>query len=192
MRSGTTSFVAVSLVVTMACGGGEKPATDDAAAAAAGTTAATVFTGQPVALAEQDVEGFLTVMREFKRLGLETRRDSDDPMSSVGAMATAWGANREAMAILRDNDFDIPRFQQVTYSVMMAMAASEMDGNSGNAQASAAQLEAMKGKVPPAQYEAMKKALEQSTQMVEAMSKQPEGNIELVKRFKEEIDALSR
>lgn len=182
------SGLALSLLVTMACGGGDKPASDAPGAAAA----AAVFTAEPVTLREQDVERFVTVMREFKRLGLETSKSAGDPGSSVTGMASAWGANREAMAILRTNDFDLPRFQQVTYSIMMAMAASEMEGKSMDTQGSAAQLEAMKGKVPPETYEAMKKAQAQATQMNQSMQNQPEGNIELVKRFKEDIESLNR
>lgn len=182
------SGLVLSMLLTMACGGSQEAASDDPSLAATSP-----FTAEPVLLHERDVERFLTVMREFKRLGLETRGGAGDPGASVTGMATAWEANREAMDILRDNDFDIPGFQRVMYSIMLAIAASEMDGNSATKmQQGATQLEAMKGKVPTETYEAMKKAQEQATQMTESMLKQPDGNIELVRRFRSDIEALNR
>lgn len=172
-----------------ACGGGEpetSPADASSAAAAAG-----VFTPEPVTLREGDVERFLTVMREFKRLGLETEARGD-PGQSVSAMATAWGANREAMDILRQNDFEMVQFQRVAYSIMAALAASEMEGSDAKMQEGAAQLEAMKDKLPKEMYEAMKKTQEQATQMTQSFMRQPEGNVELVRRFRADIEALNR
>jgi hypothetical protein len=132
-------------------------------------------------------------MREFKRLGLDYEdRVGDDPGASVGNMATAWAANREAMDILRQNNFDLPRFQRVTYSIMAAMAAAELSGNESKMKEGEAQLEAMKGKLPPEMYEQMKKAQEQAAQMTQQFMNQPAGNVELVSRFRAELEALNR
>lgn len=175
-------------IALAACGGGEPGASADEASPAA---AAAMFTPEPVTLRDGDVERFLTVMREFKRLGLETQ-GRGDPGESVTAMASAWGANREAMDILRRNDFEMVEFQRVTYSIMAALAASEMEGSGAKMQEGAAQLEAMKDKLPKEMYEAMKKTQEQATQMTQSLMQQPEGNVELVRRFKADIEALNR
>ncbi|HEX9563278.1 MAG TPA: hypothetical protein VF981_04875 [Gemmatimonadaceae bacterium] len=151
------------------------------------------FVAEAVTLTERDVERFITVMRAFRRLGLEYEADMGDNLGgSVTDMGTSWAANREAMDILGQNGFDVPRFQRVTYSVAMAMAAAEVAGNESKMKEGEAQLQAMKGKLPPEMYEQMKKAQEQAVQTTRAVLNQPAGNVDLVRRFRPEIDALSR
>jgi hypothetical protein len=177
-----------SLLILLACGGQENDTS--AAAAASGGEA---FIPEPVTLTERDVERFIVVMKEFDKLGVEyDARVGDNTDASIRNMGTAWSANREAMAILNRNDFDLGRFQRVTYSIMMAAAAAEMQGNESQMNAATAQLEAMKGKVAPEVYEQMKRAQEQSMQMTQSMMNQPAGNVELVRRYRAEIEALGR
>jgi hypothetical protein len=187
VASAARALASVSLVLLTACGGEETEASN------AAPSMETAFIAEPVALTERDVERFIAVMKEFRRLGVEYDGKVDtDAGASIRNATTAWSANREAMDILRRNDFDVGRFQRVTHSIMMAAAASEMKGNESNMNAATAQLEAMKGKVAPEMYEQMKKAQEQGMQMRQSAMNQPEGNVELVRRYRDELEALAR
>lgn len=178
-------------ILLLACGGRGEDATNDAAPGDAAATSA-ADTDVVVALTERDMERFLTVMRELKRLGVGYDADASDPGSAIAGMASAWAANREAMAILQANDLDVVRLQQLTYTIAMAMAASEMEGNAAKMQESAAQIEAMKGQLPPEMYEQMKQGQEAAEAMTRVLLEQPPGNVELVRRYRAELDALGR
>jgi hypothetical protein len=75
---------------------------------------------------------------------------------------------------------------------MQAAAAPEMQGQETQTTAAPAPLEAPKGKDAPEVYEQMKRAQEQSMQMTQSMMNQPAGNVELVRRYRAEIEALGR
>jgi hypothetical protein len=94
------------------------------------------------------------------------------------------------MAILRDHDLDVMQFQQLSMSVMMAAAASEMEGNESDPAAEQAQLEQMKATLPPEQYEAMMSARKNAEAMMESIKNQPAGNVELVARYRDQLEVI--
>jgi hypothetical protein len=192
-RFHTTSRLLLAVLLAAACGGDARQAESGSATPSASASDPQVLAAgmvRPVQLTERDVESFLGAARDLHQLGLRVDDERNDDPSSVTSFAEGLKLNAEAMGILRRHGFDLPRFQQVTYSVMMAAAAGEMEPNTASADMNA-QLEAMKAKLSPEQYEQMKQATAGATATMKALSEQPEGNIELVKRYKEQIKAIS-
>jgi hypothetical protein len=177
-----------------ACGG-ESPeadvADDQASVADAMGPAAEMMTNfQPMMLEERDVERLISVLQEFDRMGMKLGENVGDDPSDISAAFHGLAANAEAMAILRDHDLDVMQFQRLFMSVMMAAAASEMEGNESDLAAEQAQLEHMKATLPPEQYEAMMNARKNAEAMMGSIRNQPAGNVELVARYREELEAI--
>jgi hypothetical protein len=128
--------------------GGEAPAETLPPASEGPAPQAPSAVLQPIPLAASDVEQFLAATRDLQQLGLR---------AEATQMTEALQANAEALAVLQRHGFDVPRFQQVAYSVMMAAAAQNDPRMAAG-----------------------------------ATMRQPEGNVELVARYREEIEALSR
>jgi hypothetical protein len=74
---------------------------------------------------------------------------------------------------------------------MMAAAAADMKASGEGAGDALAQLEAMKEKMPAAQYEAAKQAMAGAKATMQQLADQPAGNVELVSRYLDRIKALS-
>ncbi|TFH66247.1 MAG: hypothetical protein E4G90_04545 [Gemmatimonadales bacterium] len=182
--------------VLFACGGGSPEAgsaEDRAIADAMGAAGAAMpMSLKPIKLEERDVERFISVLEDFERLGVKYEDKVGPDPSAVSATIQGLGANAEAMNILRDHDLDAMKFQQLTMSVMMAAAASEMENHAPDPAVDQAQLEQMKATLPPEQYQAMMKARQSAAVMMEGMNNQPEGNVELVARYREAIDAIGK
>ncbi|MGQ0647530.1 MAG: hypothetical protein ACT4P7_08145, partial [Gemmatimonadaceae bacterium] len=147
--------------LTVGCGG-EKSANDaagEAAAAAAGADGQILPASmvKPIVLSENDVEHFIAAGNELAALGHRADGIMGDDPGAATQIAEGLRLNAEALAILRKHEFDLPRFQRVSYSVMMALAAPDVEKSSAGAQDAMANLEAMKDKIPTEQYEAMKK-----------------------------------
>ncbi|MCA9762405.1 MAG: hypothetical protein KC544_04665 [Gemmatimonadetes bacterium] len=179
------------LLATLACGGdtAESGASDtpgpDAAAMQAATAGAMAPITEPIALSESDMERFVAVLGELKELGESVR-----PLREAGTdLGAGLAANAEAMAILRRHDFDDLRdFQQVGYSIASAIGAAELAGREDEMAAAREKMEAMKGSMPKAQYDAMMQAQGMATGMV---SNQPDGNVALVQRWRDRLEAAS-
>jgi hypothetical protein len=65
-----------------------------------------------------------------------------------------------------------------------------MEGNESDLAAEQAQLEQMKATLPPEQYEAMMNARKNAEAMMGSIRNQPAGNVELVARYREELEAI--
>lgn len=178
----------LALAVLSACGGGAavEEAQQFAEEMSEMTPAERLAASRtPVQLSESDMKNFVAVMTEMQALA--DSYDDASPDSDIAAMGMGLEANAEAMKILRKHDMTVLRYQQVTHSVMAALAASEMEGREEETAAAQAQMEAMKSSMGEEQYKAM---METRNAMLGTMTDQPEGNVELVKRWRDRLDAL--
>jgi hypothetical protein len=188
-----SSALALALVLS-ACGGKEGGGRADSTAtsadvAAAAPTGAAAGQLQAIPLSESDVEHFIAATKELHALGSELQADLGDDPSKVQSWAASIQGSAEAMAILRKHTFDAPRYQQVATSVMMAYAAEDVKKSQVDMKA---QMEQMKATLPKEQYEQMQKMNEQAQAMLKAYENQPQSNIDLVAKYRDQIDALSK
>jgi hypothetical protein len=190
MRSRLSIGILASVVcLVAACGGGSDSAGDSAAASAQVALAAVP---EPVKLDENDVEHWIAAAGELKALGVGLQEKQGDSPTDLTATMISWHTNREVMAVLRKHEFDLPRFHRVTYSVMMAAAADGLSRQGAEMEKAKVQLEAMKATLSKEMYESMKKQQEQAMELTRQVMNQPEGNVELVRRYRERIEAIAR
>lgn len=131
-------------------------------------------------ISEREMQNMLSAMEEIE--AMEGEIDTDTPN-----MFAAITANNEAMSALRRNDFSPESFQSTVYNVVLAMGALEMRGQKAELDQAVAQLEAMKGQIPEAQYQYMQ---EQVLGTIRLFERAPESNVRLVEKYKDELDAL--
>ncbi len=195
LKSRLTAFL--TTLTLAACSGGEDTAKEPAdpaatAAAAAGQAAATFGALDPITLSESDVEHFVAALEDLQRAGVrhESRLGSDP--SEARQMAEGLRGSSEALAIIQKHGFDLARFQTVGYSLGLAAAASEAAGSAPKMDSALANLEKMKGQLPKEQYDAMVASLKATGGIVEDLQKQPAGNVELYKRYRERLERAGK
>lgn len=179
------------VILLAACGGGEPEAAETAGdamemAGEAAGMAGMAAISEPIALDETEMERFVGALQALQRTGekYEDRTDGTGDWANYGA---AMAANAEAMAILREHGYTQPQqFQRVAYTIGAAMAAGEMEGREDQMAEAQKQLEAMKGQMSDEQYKAMVQSQSSAMGMI---SNQPEGNVELVRAWKDRIEA---
>jgi hypothetical protein len=189
----------LALPLFAACGGGDDEGVSGDAAAGQAAAPSPVAegggqsAGEPeiVRLTERDVEQWIAAMRDLDAVGDRAQgRLGDDP-SGARQMVQGLRANAEATAILRRHGFaDFERFSRVHYSVISAFVAAQMREGAAEQEEAMREMEAMKGKVPDEQYKAMEAAMKGAAAMREAMGRQPEENVALVARYREQIEGL--
>ena len=131
-------------------------------------------------ISEREMTNMIAAMEEIEVM--EGEIDTDTP-----SMFEAISANNQAMAVLRRNDFSAESFESTVYNVVLAMGALEMQGQKEQLDQAVAQLEAMKGQLPEAQYNYMK---EQVLGTIQLFQRAPESNIRLAEKYKDELDAI--
>ena len=132
-----------------------------------------------VKLTESDVEGFMRAASALQDLGVKA-----DPGKDMD-LAQALAANAEAQRIISAAGFTPERLQQVAMSIGMAMAA--LDTDMEELQRKMAQVEQMKSRVSPEQWAAMEASMGQAYAMMKRVQNQPDGNIDLVKRYETQL-----
>lgn len=196
LKSRLTALLTTFALVACS-GGGEDTAKDSADAAAAAATAAgqaatTLGALEPVVLTESDVEHFVAALEDLQRAGVRHEARLGSEPSEARQLAEGLRGSSEAMSILQKHGFDLARFQVVSYSVALAGAAAEAEGSAPKMDEALANLEKMKGQLPKEQYDAMLAGLKASSGVVEDLQKQPEGNVELYKRYRERIERIGK
>jgi hypothetical protein len=158
-----------------------------AAESTAAPTLGGVQTPQPVTLETDDIERFIATMGKLKNLGVNVAEQSQSDPTGMTEMNTALQANADAVLVLEDNGFDITSFQRVGYSVMVAYAADELENADAEISMAKQQLAALKGQMSPEQYAMIERQMLGATSMLE---NQPPGNVDVVRPYKRQIDAV--
>jgi hypothetical protein len=187
----SVGILAGVVCLVAACGGGSESSADASSAAASAQVTLSAVP-EPLKLSENDVEHWIAAAGELKALGVGLQEKQGDSPTDLTATMISWHTNREVMAVLRKHEFDLPRFHRVTYSVMMAAAADGMSQQSGEMEKAKVQLEAMKATMSKEMYEMMKKQQDQAMELTKQVMNQPEGNVELVRRYRERIEAIAK
>ena len=148
---------------------------------------------EPIKLERQDVEIFIAVIKDFQAAGLD-KKIQEQAEKNPGSYAEQWErvqADGEARKILKNHDItdveDMRRFDRVAFSVHAARFADEFAALKAQLEQSLQQLEARKSQFPDAQYDNMMQMIEAQRQLYE---EQPEGNVELVAEYEEELSAI--
>jgi len=143
-------------------------------------------------LTAKDVGNFTAALEALRDAGLARVNDT----SELGQNARAWAANHDTKEILEQHDLSPERFQQIAYSVGMAMAA--LDVKSRQAEIAAARvkqqeaLEKLKAPVTPEQYEVIHKQFEAANHALEQIQDQPAENLRLVAENRQAIENAIR
>ena len=126
-----------------------------------------------VVLTERDIKSFLAARTELEKLGPTTN------------LAQAAGRNAQTLAVLARHGFSLDSFGAVTTSIGLALGSLDAKTNDP-AQEEA--LAKMKEQLTPAQYEMMRQQLDASTAMLADLQKQPAANVELVRKYRDQIE----
>ncbi|MEL6449117.1 MAG: hypothetical protein AAFQ62_14335 [Pseudomonadota bacterium] len=131
-------------------------------------------------ITEGEMKRLLGAMEEIE--AMEGTINTDSP-----TMFDAIQANAEASSVLSRYDFDGQEFKVVVHNVMLAMGALAMRDQKAELDMAVQQLQAMKGQLPEAQYQALER---QVLGAIQLFDRAPASNIALVEKYKEEIDAI--
>jgi hypothetical protein len=142
---------------------------------------------EPIDLTESDIERFLAASKDFDEADIDLGTQGTTEPPTQAEMIKAVEANSEAMAILDDHGFTPKHFSDVTMNIVLAVGAAEMAANRAEIDQAMQQMEAMKDQLPPAQYEAIR---QQIVGVQTMFAKAPAANIELVQRYRPQLEAL--
>lgn len=142
---------------------------------------------EPMSLSEKDVTGFIAAADDFDKEDVEIDGLDDGSAKTRSEMINRVKQNGAAVAIIKRHGFSVDRFADVSMNVMLAMGALEMQKNQPEIEQSMQQLEAMKGQLPPGQYE---KFVDQIMGVRSAFARAPDANVELVAKYRDQIDEI--
>lgn len=143
-----------------------------------------------VSLSEGDIKNFLGVLPALKEFGLANEIVNANPQN----VAEIMSLNEKAMSVLGDFGFNPQSFQQVSYSIGLALAGLQTKGRESEIDAATKQreqmLSQMEGQLTEEQMNMMRNQLNTAMGMVEQMQEQPEGNLALVGKYQDQIMSL--
>ena len=142
---------------------------------------------EPINLTADIMERFITATTKLSELGLETAASELSNPNDPEQMAELMQRGSKAMQIMADNGFDIMNFQQVAYTIGLAVGAVQMGENEVQMNMARQQLEAMKSTMSEEDYQ---QALQGMEGLQKMYADQPEGNVDLVKKYWDELMAL--
>jgi len=145
---------------------------------------------QAVSLKESDIKNFLDVLPALKEFGLANEVVNANPEN----VAEIMSLNQKAIDVLDDFGFNPQTFQQVSYSIGLALAGLQTKGRESEIDAATQQREQMlaqmEGQLTEEQMNMMRNQLNTAMGMVEQMQEQPEGNLALVGKYHDQIMSL--
>jgi hypothetical protein len=155
-----------------------------------GEGGATQAMPEAVTLTEKDIANFMGVLPALKDLGMSSELMGTDPQN-VGELMSF---NQKAMGVLNDFGFSPQTFQQVSYSIGLAIAGLESKGRESEIEAATAQreqmLKQMEGQLSEEQINMLRQQLDQAMGMLGEIQEQPPGNMSLVEKYKDQLMAL--
>jgi len=187
------SACAMLLAFLLACSDREAdPADSDSA-----RTAAPDSSDPAAELEEEDVENFIGAMTELRKLGADLEGRLGENPSDARQFMTALGARNEWLEVIDDHGLDRETFAKVQASIVKAFVALESAGPAGDIQEllerNKTQLEAIKAKLPPEALEQMEAGSRAAAAQFEAlMADIPEANLELVRKYRDKLQAVLR
>ena len=142
---------------------------------------------------EDELTRYLATLGELRSLGMTTKTKLGDDPSRLQAMFVGMDATAQFSETLRKHGFDHDSFMSVHHSLTRAYAAVLIDDRKQEIDESkvkqAAALEAMKGKMPPEQIEAMKQQMGQANATLESYQDVPPENKALVERNRQRLES---
>ena len=142
---------------------------------------------QIVALQESDVTGFIGAMSELKRLDPSGNALGESLADFNRTVAT----DSRVKAILSKNGLSAETMPQIAYSISMAIGSLETSQAEIDEARSAGNdaLARMKAQLTPEQYELMKQQMGAFDASIAQLQKQPEGNVQLVQKYRAQLEA---
>jgi len=145
---------------------------------------------EAVSLTESDIKNFLGVLPALKEFGIANEVVNANPEN----VAEIMSLNQKAMDVLDDFGLNPQSFQQVSYSIGLALAGLQTQGRESEIEAATQQREQMlaqmEGQLTEEQMNMMRSQLDTAAGMVEQMQGQPPGNLALVGKYQDQIMTL--
>ena len=134
-------------------------------------------------LSEREMTSLIAAMKEIEAMEDESiNTDSPNMFSAIAANDAARGA-------IEKQGFTPESFESVVNNLVLAMGALAMEGQKAEIEQAMAQLEAMKGQLPEAQYQMLEK---QVMGTVKLFQRAPESNVRLVEKYQSELEAIGQ
>ena len=148
-------------------------------------------------LDEDDLENFIAAMTDLKKVGADLESQTDDGPGDVKQFMNAMGARAEFLEVFDDHDLSQLEFFKIQTNVMKAFAALQSEALGGSLgkglQGQLESLDAMKANLPPEARARMEEGLEAAkSQMASFMADIPEANLELVRKYMDQLKAALR
>ena len=145
-------------------------------------------------LSESEVAPYLATLRQLAATGKDAEKQLANLASDPQRQAAAIQYSEELRKVLESHGLDAESFSSIHWNMMTALAAVEMDKHAGQLEKArseqAAQLQAMKGKLPPAQYEQLINALEGVDLFAKTYEDVPAANKALVEKHRAELESI--
>ena len=145
---------------------------------------------EAISLSENDIKNFLGVLPALKEFGMGNEIVNANPQD----VAELMSLNQQALGILDDFGFDPQSFQQVSYSIGLALAGLQAKGRESEIDAVTQQREQMlaqmEGQLSDEQMSMMRNQLDTAMNMIGQMQEQPAGNLDLVAKYQDQITTL--
>lgn len=152
-----------------------------------------------IVLNEQQVQGFLGAMTDLRALGDESA-NWNVPDSGVQSYVAGMKFSADAKSILSKHGFtNEEQFQQVAYNTVMAHGVLKQGGKDKvrknldkAASQQAAAMEQLKQHMSPEQLKTIQGHAAAGMAIAGQISDVPDQNLELVKKYSSQIDALTK
>ena len=160
------------------------------------TSAAVVFEKpEVVVFSENEVTSSISAISQLIELSEDVNIAGmvNGELSEFGAALEGLRASRKASKIIQQTGMSLERFQSVTYSLAMAVAALDIDveGLRVDRDEQEAMLQQMKAFLPAGQYEMARQQIEGAAMMMKDVANQPKSNIALAAKYRAQFEALT-
>jgi len=153
---------------------------------------------KPMTLEESQLQGFLAAVTDLKALGTEAGGWQAN-MGRPEALMRGLQLSSAAQAVLQKHGIqDVTEFQRIGYNAAMAYGVLQNGGKASMAKdlakAKAEQakaLEQMRQHLSPEQLKALESQMNAGMAMAGSLQDVPEANLELVKKYRTQMDSLS-
>lgn len=140
---------------------------------------------EKVTLTDSHVERFIAATKELKAQNFDYEMPDD---SGTANWSEAFRQNKQLNSIIQKHGFrDGAAFENTVYSIVAGIANMEMEANRPEIEEAKAQLAQMKDQMPAETYAMLEQQMLGITQM---FSDQPAGNVDVVRKYRQQLEAL--